>query len=129
MGFPTTPTSKIRSRNDMVSVAKFLRTRHSTTTQNHRLDNVMIWNLSEESYDYNEYFDNQVMEVHFPGYPCPPLGLLIRLCISIENWLQSDPKNIAPIIYEYAETKSNENEYFVIADVISDRKIINIIRL
>lgn len=118
MGFPTTPTSKLRSRNDIGSVSRYLRLRHGNTTTTNtnstvstasplsstpsvpntlRLDDVMIWNLSEEAYDYNEYFDNQVMEVRFPGYPCPPLGLLVRLCISIENWLTSDSHHITVV--------------------------------
>ena len=47
----------------------------------------------------------------------------------LEYFPGSDPKNISPIIYEYAEPISNENEYFAIADVISSRKIIDMIRL
>jgi hypothetical protein len=47
----------------------------------------------------------------------------------LEYFPGSDPKNISPIIYEYAEPVSNEKEYFAIADVISSRKIIDMIRL
>jgi len=47
----------------------------------------------------------------------------------LEYFPGSDPKNISPIIYEYAEPISNEKEYFAIADVISSRKIIDVIRL
>lgn len=56
----------------------------------------MVWNLAEESYDYG-LFDNQVLEVRFPGQPAPPLGLLVRLCASIDNWLQSDTRNVAAV--------------------------------
>jgi hypothetical protein len=47
----------------------------------------------------------------------------------LEYYPASDPKNISPIIYEYAEPIANEKEYFAIADVISSRKIIDMIRL
>ena len=54
----------------------------------------MIWNISEESYDYN-LFNDQVLEYRFPGHPAPPLGLLFKICTSIESWLDADEKNIA----------------------------------
>ncbi|CCI43772.1 unnamed protein product [Albugo candida] len=53
--------------------------------QNHA-QHYMIWNLSEENYDY-AYFDNQVLEFKFPGHPAPPL----------ENWLVADVENVAAI--------------------------------
>jgi hypothetical protein len=37
------------------------------------------------------------MECHFPGFPSPPLGLLIKIVTSIENWLAADPANVAVI--------------------------------
>lgn len=54
----------------------------------------MVWNFSEEAYDYGK-FDNQVLEYKFPGHPAPPLGLLFKICTSIENWLDADPNNVA----------------------------------
>lgn len=51
MGFPCTPDTKIRSRNDAASVAMLLKERHD--------GHFMIWNLAEEAYDYS-LFDNQV---------------------------------------------------------------------
>jgi hypothetical protein len=55
---------------------------------------------------------------------------IINALISVlEPYPGSDPRNIAPIIYKYAEPISNEKEYFAIADVISSRKIIDVIRL
>ena len=56
----------------------------------------MIWNLSEEDYDYS-YFNNNVLEFKFPGHPAPPLGLMIKICTSIENWLEADSENVAII--------------------------------
>ncbi len=47
----------------------------------------MVWNLSEEAYDYSK-FDNQVLEYRFPGHPAPPLGLMVKIALAVENWLQ-----------------------------------------
>ena len=89
MPFPTTPTSKIRSRNDAAAVANALRTAHGA-------GHAMIWNLSEESYDYS-IFDAQVVEVTMGGLPAPPLGLTARLCMGIESWLAADEGNVAVV--------------------------------
>ena len=35
------------------------------------------------------------MEFKFPGHPSPPLGLLFKICTSMENWLDADPANVA----------------------------------
>jgi hypothetical protein len=88
MGFPSSPDTRIRSRNDAGSVAELLKERHS--------GHFMIWNLSEESYD-GAIFDNSVIEVRFPGLPSPPLEQLLKLVMSIENWLSADAANVAAI--------------------------------
>ena len=36
-----------------------------------------------------------MLEFKFPGHPAPPLGLLFKICTSIENWLHADPTNVA----------------------------------
>jgi hypothetical protein len=56
MGFPSTPDTKIRSRNDAAAVSAALREAHGA-------GHVMVWNLSEEPYDYS-LFDNQVRGEH-----------------------------------------------------------------
>ena len=56
----------------------------------------MVWNVSEVAYDYSP-FGNMVMEFNFPGHPAPPLGVLVKVCTSVENWLESDPQNVAVI--------------------------------
>jgi tensin len=89
MPFPSTPTSKIRSRNDAEAVSSALRASHGG-------GHVMVWNLSEESYDY-AIFDAQVVEVAMGGLPAPPLGLTARLCMGIESWLAADEGNVAVI--------------------------------
>ena len=53
-------------------------------------------NISEEGYDYS-LFNDQVLEYKFPGHPAPPLGLLFKICTSIESWLDADEKNVAII--------------------------------
>ena len=74
--------------NDIDVVAAFLKKRHE--------GRFMIWNISEESYDYSKFAD-QVLEYKFPGHPSPPLGLLFKICTSVESWLDADERNIAVI--------------------------------
>jgi hypothetical protein len=54
MGFPCTPDTKIRSRNDAAAVALLLKERHE--------GHFMVWNLAEEGYNYG-LFDNQVRRI------------------------------------------------------------------
>lgn len=79
------PTSD-GGRNDVHAVADALKTTYG--------EHFMVWNLSEKPYDY-DLFDNQVLEFKFPGYPCPPLSILIELIKSIRSWLSADPTNVA----------------------------------
>jgi hypothetical protein len=88
MGFPSSPSSKIRSRNDISAISSLLSTLHS--------GHFLIWSAAEEQVDASA-FEDQVIEVNFPGYPAPPLGLLFKICTSIENWLAADSQNIAVI--------------------------------
>ncbi|KAG3238557.1 hypothetical protein PI124_g16485 [Phytophthora idaei] len=91
MGFPNMNLGTNRTLlkdNPIDLVAMYLNDRHG--------GHYMIWNLSEETYDYT-YFDNQVLEFNFPGHPAPPLGLVFKICSSIESWLQADEKNLAAV--------------------------------
>lgn len=54
----------------------------------------MVWNMSEVEYEYS-VLDDQVLTYQFPGSPAPPLGLMLKLLMSIESWLKSDPQNVA----------------------------------
>ena len=89
MSFPyDSEAAKKNGGNDVYGVAELLERRHN--------GHYMIWNISEEAYDYN-LFDNQVLEYKFPGHPSPPLGLMFNICTSIESWLDADPKNVAVV--------------------------------
>jgi hypothetical protein len=91
MGFPKdleNPTSAEVEGNDINVVAAYLKKKHE--------GRFMIWNISEESYDYSKFAD-QVLEYKFPGHPAPPLGLLFKICTSVESWLDADEKNIAVV--------------------------------
>jgi hypothetical protein len=63
MGFPCTPDSRTRSRNDAAAVAMLLKERHD--------GHFMLWNAAEEGYDYS-LFDNQVRARDACG--CAPAG-------------------------------------------------------
>jgi tensin len=56
----------------------------------------MVWNLSEVEYDVS-ILDDQVLLFSFPGSPSPPLGLLLKLLISMESWLKADERNVAVV--------------------------------
>jgi hypothetical protein len=92
MAHPVDPKSPSSSSgeggNDINMVASFLHKRHP--------GKFMIWNISEEVYDYSK-FEDQVLEYKFPGHPAPPLGLLFKICSSIESWLDADDDNVAVV--------------------------------
>ena len=85
---PKKPTSGANGGNDIREVAAYLKEHHE--------GKFMVWNISEESYDAT-CFANQVLEYRFPGHPAPPLGLLFKICTSIESWLDADEDNIGII--------------------------------
>lgn len=90
MAFPCdfTKNAGTQTGNDIDVVAAYLKKRHA--------GHYMIWNISEEGYDYSKFSD-QVLEYKFPGHPSPPLGLLFKICTSIESWLDADERNVAVV--------------------------------
>ena len=42
--------------------------------ESHHKGHYMIWNLSEDVYDYS-LFQFNVMDLKFPGYPAAPIGM------------------------------------------------------
>lgn len=56
----------------------------------------MVWNLSEVDYDV-DVLDDQVLSFTFAGSPSPPLGLLLKLLVSMESWLKADDRNVAVV--------------------------------
>lgn len=89
MGHPAIQSSTHRNltaERKLAAVGHLLHHRHS--------GRFMVWNLSEAEYDYS-LLDDQVLTFKFPGSPSPPLGLLMKLLMSIESWLRADERNIA----------------------------------
>ena len=56
----------------------------------------MIFNLSDEIYD-TILFDDHVISYDLLGMPSPSLGMLMKICVAIETWLQDDEQNVAVI--------------------------------
>lgn len=54
----------------------------------------MVWNLSELEYDFS-ILQDQVMTYEFPGSPSPPLGMMLKILLSVESWLKADERNVA----------------------------------
>lgn len=90
MAFPYDFKEKgiVENGNDIRIVSRYLNRKHA--------GHFMVWNISEEGYDYS-LFENQVLEYKFPGHPAPPLGLLFKICTSIESWLDADDRNVAVV--------------------------------
>uniref|UniRef100_A0A7S1BY77 Phosphatidylinositol-3,4,5-trisphosphate 3-phosphatase n=1 Tax=Corethron hystrix TaxID=216773 RepID=A0A7S1BY77_9STRA len=91
-GHPALPSEKIgdlTGLRKLQALARFLKRRHGE-------GRYMVWNLSELDYD-TRLLDDNVLTYKFPGHPSPPLGLLVKLLLSIESWLNSDPRNVAVI--------------------------------
>jgi hypothetical protein len=42
----------------------------------------------------NNIPQSQVLEYRFPGHPAPPLGLMVKIALAVENWLQVNIKNL-----------------------------------
>ena len=94
MGFPASrnaapgSASARASANPIGAVAAHLESYHE--------GHYMVLNVSEEKYDYGHFGDN-VLEFKFPGHPAPPLGMLFKICASLESWIEADPRNVAAV--------------------------------
>ncbi|KAK7239599.1 phosphatidylinositol-3,4,5-trisphosphate 3-phosphatase [Aureococcus anophagefferens] len=94
MGFPWDGRSSAGSAaarqtaNPIKAVAAHLRSYHE--------GHYMVLNVSEEQYDYGT-FDMNVLEFEFPGHPAPPLGMLFKICASLESWIAADAANVAAV--------------------------------
>eukprot|EP00592_Proboscia_alata_P025291 CAMPEP_0194443790 /NCGR_PEP_ID=MMETSP0176-20130528/126906_1 /TAXON_ID=216777 /ORGANISM="Proboscia alata, Strain PI-D3" /LENGTH=975 /DNA_ID=CAMNT_0039270085 /DNA_START=542 /DNA_END=3469 /DNA_ORIENTATION=- len=89
MGHPAMQSSTngdITPSRKLAAISQLLEKRHG--------DQYMVWNLSEMEYDYGR-MNNQVLTYQFPGSPSPPLGMLLKLLLSIESWLKADERNVA----------------------------------
>ena len=88
MGFPRGGAPRRTTENRIDAVSGMLHARHPSR--------FMVWNLSEEEYDYGA-FGGAVQEFKFPGHPAPPLAVLFKIINSIESWLAADPENVAAV--------------------------------
>lgn len=78
----------ITAERKLAAVGQLLQRRHD--------GRFLVWNLSEVEYDIS-VLDDQVMTFSFPGSPSPPLGLLLKLLVSMENWMKADDRNVAVV--------------------------------
>jgi tensin len=92
MGHPATDSTvdpqNITAERKLAAVGHLLNRRHD--------GRFLVWNLSEVEYD-NSILDDQVLTFSFPGSPSPPLGLLLKLLVAMENWMKADERNVAVI--------------------------------
>ena len=88
MGHPAMASNAnpmITPERKLAAVAHLLNKRHG--------GRFLVWNLSEVAYD-NSILDDQVLTFSFPGSPSPPLGLLLKILISMENWMKADKRYV-----------------------------------
>jgi protein-tyrosine phosphatase len=78
----------ITAERKLAAVSHLLERRHE--------GRFLVYNLSEVEYD-TSILDDQVLTFSFPGSPSPPLGLLLKLLISMENWMKADKRNVAVV--------------------------------
>ncbi|KAG7374429.1 C2 domain containing protein [Nitzschia inconspicua] len=91
MSHPATPSKSnpsITAERKLAAVGHLLHRRHD--------GRFLVWNLSEVEYDIS-VLDDQVLTFSFPGSPSPPLGLLLKLLVSMENWMKADERNVAVV--------------------------------
>jgi protein-tyrosine phosphatase len=88
MGFPASGI-EAAWRNHIDEVADML-------NRYHGIDNTLIFNLSDRSYDY-EKFGNRIVEVGFPDHYSPPLEVLCQTVLAIDSWLRSNPRHVAVV--------------------------------
>mmetsp|Transcript_16413 Transcript_16413/g.45757 ORF Transcript_16413/g.45757 Transcript_16413/m.45757 type:complete len:807 (+) Transcript_16413:117-2537(+) len=91
MGHPAMKSNvnpNITAERKLAAVSHLLQRRHD--------GRYLVWNLSEVNYDLS-ILDDQVLTFSFPGSPAPPLGLLLKLLVSMENWMKADDRNVAVV--------------------------------
>jgi tensin len=91
MSHPAVPSKSnpaITAERKLAAVGHLLNRRHD--------GRFLVWNLSEVEYEIS-VLDDQVLTFSFPGSPSPPLGLLVKLLISMENWMKADERNVAVV--------------------------------
>lgn len=84
----STVDGEITAERKLAAVGHLLQCRHD--------GRFMVWNLSEVDYDVS-ILDEQVLTFSFPGSPSPPLGLLLKILVSMEAWLKADDRNVAVV--------------------------------
>lgn len=84
----STVDGDITPHRKLAAIGQLLQKRHA--------GKFMVWNMSEVEYDIS-VLENQVLAFSFPGSPSPPLGLLLKLLMSIESWLKADERNVAAL--------------------------------
>jgi phosphatidylinositol-3,4,5-trisphosphate 3-phosphatase/dual-specificity protein phosphatase PTEN len=87
MGFPASSLESIY-RNDMTDVKRFFEKRHQNKCK--------VYNLCREK-TYPEGTFNKQSYYPYLDHEAPPLDLLMPFCKDVDEWLKSDPENVAAI--------------------------------
>lgn len=63
---------------DLHKVSRYLNSHYGS--------NYLIVNVSDTPYDYTA-FEGKVEEFFFPGYPAPPIKVIVQMCVTVDQWL------------------------------------------
>ena len=87
MGMPSSGVASVW-RNKIEDIRRLLTTRHHNA--------FMIFNLSENKYDYS-MFDDQILDFPFPDHHAPPLALMFTIVNAVDSWIQASPEHVAVV--------------------------------
>lgn len=88
MGFPASGVESLY-RNPKSEVIRFLEYKH----KNH----YKLWNLCAEKTYETADFHNRVERMPFYDHQAPPIDIMRKFCISVDEWLKQDPSNVAVV--------------------------------
>jgi phosphatidylinositol-3,4,5-trisphosphate 3-phosphatase/dual-specificity protein phosphatase PTEN len=89
MGFPSENFERFY-RNPMNEVQRFFEQKHKGKYK--------LWNLCAERHYDKECFHGRVCDSYqFFDHEAPTMDIIVPFCISVHEWLNEDPENIAVI--------------------------------
>ena len=76
-------------RNNLEDVSSMLKEKHPGS--------FYVYNLSERTYDYDQFEGMVQRWCYFPDHTPPPLSLLFEICLSMLDWLLRNETNICVV--------------------------------
>jgi len=118
MGFPASGVEGY-FRNHIEDIARYLNEKHK--------DKYLVFNLSERIYD-DKLFDPKtnhvIQDMGFPDHHSPPLLLLFRILMKMEDWLKADSGRVVVVhcLAGRGRTGTVITSYMLFADICTSIK-------